>query len=254
MRDLAELQRSMTEAVLGGDAAPLADELTVPDADAVRRFAIFRNNTFLSLTRHLEAVFPVTTRLGDERFFRYAAFEFIRSYPPREPRLSSYGSTFPRFLANFPACRSAPILPAMASLEWAVHSALTAAEHVPVAPSVLAELGPCTSNLHLLLQPSLHFAAFRWPLLPLWQGTHPDDRPLDRRITRTAIFRSSDRVRFVELSSSQFAFWRSLARREQLESAAARALARDPMFDLVEEILALFRAGLVIAADYSHAH
>jgi hypothetical protein len=254
MRDLAELQSSMTKAVLGGDAAALAEELTVANADAVRRFSIFRNNSFLSLTRHLEAVYPVTTRLGDERFFRYAAFEFIRSNPPREPRLSTYGGTFPRFLANFPACRSAPILPEMASLEWAVHSALAAAEQVPLAPSVLAELGQCTSNLRLLLQPSLHFAASRWPLLPLWQGTHPEDRPLGRRITRIAVFRNGDRIRVVELSSSLFAFWRSLARREQLERAAARALARDPMFDLVKEILALFRAGLVISLDDSHAH
>jgi hypothetical protein len=251
MRDLAELQGAMTEALLSGDAAPLAGELILPNADALRRFSIFRNNTFLSLTRHLEAVFPVTARLGDERFFRYAAFEFVKAHPPREPLLSRYGSALPRFLAKFPACRSAPILPEMASLEWAVHSALTAAEHAPLAPSVLAEIGQSAPNLRLMLQPSLHFAVARWPLLPLWQGTHAEDRLLDRRITRTAIFRSADRVRFAELSSSRFAFWHSLARREQLECAAARALARDPMFGLVEEILALFRAGLVIAVDDS---
>jgi hypothetical protein len=255
MRDLAELQASMTEAVLSGNAAPLAGELTIPNADALRRFSIFRNNAFLSLTRHLEAVFPVTARLGDERFFRYAAFEFIKSHPPREPRLSSYGRAFPRFLARFPACRSAPILPEMASLEWAVHSALTAAEQAPLAPSVLAEKhGQNTAGLCLMLQQSLHFAASRWSLLPLWQGTHSENRPLDRRITRIAIFRNSDNVRFAELSSSRFAFWRSLARGEQLECAAARALARDPVFDLAEEILALFRAGLVIAVDDGHAH
>jgi hypothetical protein len=253
MRDLAELQASMTEAVLSGNAAPLAGELTVPNADPLRRFSIFRNNTFLSLTRHLEAVFPVTARLGDERFFRYAAFEFIKSHPPREPRLSSYGSTFPRFLASFPPCRSGPILPDMASLEWAVHSALTAAEQVPLASSVLAEIGPSAPSLRLVLQPSLRFAASRWPLLPLWQGTHPENRPLDRRITRIAVFRNSDRIRLVELSSPRFAFWRSLARFGQFEYAAARALARDPIYDLLEEILALFRAGLVVAAGDSHA-
>ena len=252
MRDLAELQSAMTEAVLSGDAASLAGELTLPSADSVRRFAIFRNNTFLSLTRHLAAVFPVTARVGDERFFRYAAFEFVKAYPPREPLLSSYGSALPRFLAKFPACRSGPILPEMASLEWAVHSALTAAENSPLAPCVLAKLGHSAPNLRLMLQPSLHFTVSRWPLLPLWQGTHAEDRLLDRRITRTAIFRSGDRVRFAELSSSRFAFWRSLARRKQLECAAARALARDPMFDLVDEILALFRAGLVIAVEDSH--
>jgi hypothetical protein len=105
-----------------------------------------------------------------------------------------------------------------------------------------------------VLQPSLHFSLSRWSLLPLWQGTHPEDRPLARRIGRTAIFRNGDHVRFFELSSARFAFWRSIARGSQLEGAAARALARDPMFDLVAEILALFRAGLVVATDNSHAH
>jgi hypothetical protein len=254
MRDLAELQTSMTQALLSGDARPLAAELIAPSADAVRRFAIFRNNTFLSLTRHLKAVFPVTARLGDERFFSYAAFEFVRAHPPREPRLSTYGSAFPRFLANFPACRSAPILPEVASFEWAVHAALTAAENAALAPSLLAGLGPSSSNLRLVLQPSLHFAVSRWVLLPLWQATHPEDRPLFRRVTRTAIFRAGDRIRFIELSSARFGFWHSIARGAQLEYAAARALARDPMFDLVNEILTLFRTGLVVATDDTHAH
>jgi hypothetical protein len=55
------------------------------------------------------------------------------------------------------------------------------------------------------------------------------------------------------LSSPRWAFWRSLARGEQFECAAARALARDARFDLVDEILVLFRTGLVIAADDTHA-
>ncbi|MGH6874080.1 MAG: DUF2063 domain-containing protein, partial [Aestuariivirgaceae bacterium] len=147
----------------------------------------------------------------------------------------------------------APVLPEMASLEWAVHAALTSAEEPPLSASLLAEFGP-NASLRFLLQPSLHFAVFRWPLLALWQGTHPRDRPLTRGISRTAIVRRGDRIRFIELSSARFGFWRSIARGMQLEHAAARALARDPMFDLVNELMVLFRAGLVVGADECHAH
>src|SRR5687768_12723911 len=57
MRDLAELQTAMTHAIFGGDATTLTDEISAPGADALRRFGIYCNNMFLSLVRHLKAVF-----------------------------------------------------------------------------------------------------------------------------------------------------------------------------------------------------
>lgn len=251
MRNLAQLQTAMTQAILSGEAAPLAGEITASSADALRRFGIYRNNTFLSLVRHLKAVFPVTARLGDERFFSYAANEFVRSHPPREPRLSAYGSSFPLFLARFPACRTAPILPALASLEWAVHAALTAPEERALLPTALAEVG--RSSLRLVLQPSLQLVLSRWPLLPLLQGTHPETVPLARRTTYTAVMCSGENVRFMDLSSARYVFWRSIGVGSEIDHAAARGLARDPQFNLVHEILTLFGAGLVIAIDDSHA-
>jgi hypothetical protein len=251
MRDLAELQTAMTHAIFGGDATTLTDEISAPGADALRRFGIYRNNMFLSLVRHLKAVFPATARLGDERFFSYAAFEFIRSHPPHEPRLSTYGNGFPRFLAQFPACRAAPILPAIASLEWAIHAALTAPEERALHPAALAGLSQ--PSLRFVLQPSLQFVVSRWTLLALFRETHVEGTPLARRTTRTAVMRCGDSIRFIELSSATYVFWWSISRGARLDYAAARALARDPMFNLVEEILKLFRADLVIAIDNSRA-
>ena len=252
MRDLAELQTAMTRAILTGEVAALRNEITTPGADAIRRFGIYRNNTFLSLVRHLKAIFPVTARLADERFFSYAASEFVRAHPPREPRLSVYGSGFPLFLARFPACRTAPILPAIASLEWAVHAALTAPEERPLPATALAREN--RFSLRFVLQPSLQLVLSRWPLLPLLNGTHTEIMPLARRTTYTAVVRAGDHIRFFDLSSARYVFWRTISYGAALDYAAARALARDPMFDLVHEILTLFRAHLVIATDNSHAN
>jgi Putative DNA-binding domain len=252
MRDLAALQSAMTQAILQGDPASLASELTAPPADALRRFNIYRNNTFLSLARHLKAVFPLTARLGGEKFFTYVAFEFIRSSPPHEPRLCAYGGGFPFFLARFPACRDSPILPAIASLERAIHAALTAPEEQALPATALADIG--CSSLRLVLQPSLRFVLSRWPLLPLLRETHPESTPLARRTTYTAVQRAGDSIRFFDLSSARYIFWRCLSHGAELDHAAGRALARDPVFNLVDEILALFRVGLVIATDDPHPH
>ena len=115
MSSLAELQSQMTAAIFKGHAAEIEDQLVAGRADPARRFKIYRNNTFLSLTAHLNTVFPVTARLGDERFFAYAANEYIRREPPHEPRLAVYGVGFPRFLARFPACRWRATRPSAAS-------------------------------------------------------------------------------------------------------------------------------------------
>jgi hypothetical protein len=108
--------------------------------------------------------------------------------------------------------------------------------------------------LRLALQPSLQLVLSRWPILPLFQGSHPEGVPLARRTTYTAVVRAGDSIRFMDLSSARYVFWRMISRGAELDYAAARALARDPMFDLVHEILTLFRADLVIATDHSHAH
>ena len=246
MSSLAELQSQMTAAIFKGHAADIEDALLAGRANPARRFAIYRNNTFLSLTAHLKAVFPVTTKLGDERFFAYAANEFIRRAPPREPRLATYGADFPKFLAQFPASRATPILAEMAALEWAVQTALTAGTKAPVGIDALVETGPQAAQALLELQPSLGFVLSHWPLAGPWASSGDSPIPLARKITRLAVWRKSDSIKVVELSAPRLALWRSLARGFPLELSASRAIARDPGFDLSAELRGLFDAGLVI--------
>jgi Putative DNA-binding domain len=243
MRSLAELQASMTHAIVDGSFVDIQGEFTAGHADPARRYAIYRNNMFLSLAAHLRTIFPVTAKLGDERFFAYAAHQFVLRAPPREARLAVYGAAFPQFLSRFPACRHAPILAEMASLEWAIHSALTSAE-LP-----FLELAEMTEALTLDLQPSLRFVVSRWPVLGLWAHRSEPQQALPRQTSRIAVVRHDDDIRFFELGSARFAFWRRLAQRRGIEVAAARALARDARFNLTDEILFLLRSRLVTGAD-----
>ena len=253
MPSLEELQSEMTNAILEGDVNRIAGELTSPRSDAAARFNIYRNNTFLSLMRHLRSVFPVTARLGDERFFLYAAHQYVRRHPPREARLTVYGSDFAKFLSSFPPARHAPLLAEMAAFEWAVHDALTTAEQPPLAAAALCNFRQGSGQLYLELQPSLRFALSRWPLLSLWKSEGEPDAVPSPRHSRIALYRHGDNVRVLELTSASFSFWRTLRRSEALENAAERALARDPQFDLVAEIQALFNAALVTAISSSIA-
>jgi hypothetical protein len=245
MSSLAELQSLMTAAIFKGHAAEIEQDLVAGRADPARRFAIYRNNTFLSLTAHLKAVFPVTARLGDERFFAYAANEFIRRAPPCEPRLSSYGGEFPKFLARFQASRATPILAEMAQLEWAVQSALTQRSAPAIGLETVIEAGPDAARASFKLQSGLGFVLSRWPLAKLWARSGDVTEPLGRKTSRLAVWRENNSVRVSELPAARFAFWRSIARGLPLEDAANRAFARDNSFDFPAELRGLFGAGLV---------
>ncbi|MFN0193924.1 MAG: putative DNA-binding domain-containing protein [Aestuariivirga sp.] len=243
MSDLETLQNRMTASILGG---PI--EETSPELHHGGRLSIFRNNTFLSLTRSLMTTFPVTVRLADERFFAYAAHEFISFHPPGEARLSVYGRNFPSFLARFPACRGYPIIAEMAAFEWAIQSCLndTEQEAAPISAMRSAQNGVLTQ---ISLQPNLRFIVSRWPLIDIWAGHRNVGEPsaiqFSRSPCRAAILRSGDDIRFIPLDTARLVFWKLLARDVPLEAAAARALVRDRLFDLVRETMLLFRCGLV---------
>lgn len=249
MPDLQTLQNAMTAAILGGSTAFVSEELNAGQASALLRFGIFRNNSYMSLTECLKTVFPVTVRLSDERFFSYVAQEFITRQPPGEARLSSYGAEFPRFLAQFPPCRNFPIIAEMAALEWAIAGSLNDAEEEAAPISLITDASANGADMGLCLQPNLRFAVARWPLLGVWEN-HLKHHvvmtgPLRRELSRMAIFRYGQNIQMMELEASRFAFWRALAHGRTIEAATLRALARDPLFDLVQETISLFQLRLI---------
>lgn len=252
MSDLENLQRQMTAAIIAGDFSALAREFTAGGASAAARLGIHRNNTFLSLSEALKGSFPVTAELVDERFFAYAANRFIQAHPPGEARLAQYGGAFPRFLSRFPPCRDVPLAAEMASLEWAVAQANGAAV-VPAADA--AQLRSIGETGRLVLQPSLRFVLAHWPVDRIWlahrRRTVDSEVPFARATCRLGLHRTGDGIEFIALGPGQFTFWRRLSRGRPVAEALAGAVAREPGFDLVTEILALFRRGL-IAAPPSH--
>jgi hypothetical protein len=241
MLDLQTLQSRMTQAILSGDFSAIAGEFTAARANPARRLGIFRNNTIISLSAALAATFRVTVALVDRRFFDYAASSFIAAHPPRDSLLSAYGGEFPRFLARFPALASHPFVAPMAALEWAIAQILNTAELPPAAER---------SAANIALQPCLRFTVSRFDTAAIWRAFHAaklnDIDPSRRKATRLAVWRRGEHVRLAELTPPALAFWRSLAKGEMLERAAARALARDPLFDLTAELVTLMRAGLIV--------
>jgi len=245
----AALQSKVKQVILGSATADLATEFARGGFDPLRRFNIYRNNTFASLTATLLSVFPVTASLLGEGYFRFVAAGYIKGNPPVEPRLVRYGANFAGFLGRLDDLRAMPFVADVARLEWLIAEALDA----PVAePRTLAEFTAVGAAAvpDIRLQPSLRLLFSRWPALAIWSAHQPGGdldslAKVRRRPERIALWRSHDSVRFLRLGSAHYAFMHALVKQRGLEAAVGRAVARSADLDLVATLHGLFADGLV---------
>ena len=252
IRALREVQAAFRRAVLDDDPAALAALVAEDGVAAEERIAIYRNNVQVSLTAALRDTFPAVCRLVDERFFAYAAHEFIRLRPPDRAALSAYGAGFADFLAAFPACRHLAYLGDVARLEWLMSSAMNAPDVEPLAPAALAGLAPDdTPRLTLGLHPSVGFLASPWPVDRIWRANRNDeagDEAIDLGSggVRLEVSRCGEDVVLRPLDAATFAFRRSLAAGSTLHVATEEALEAAAAFDVTTAFADLFRCGTVV--------
>jgi hypothetical protein len=252
MPALRDLQAGFARALLDGGDTPIAALIAVDGLAAEARLDIYRNNVFASLTEALRDTFPAVCRLVDERFFAYAAHEFVRRHPPRRAVLVEYGAQFADFLAGFAPARDLVYLADVARLEWLMAAAANAADAAPVAAAALAPIAAeDTPRLLLRLHPALGFIASPWPIDRIWRANHrgaegDETIALAAGGVRLEINRIGDDVTMRMLDPASFAFRTALAGGAPLEQAALAALAADAGFDLARGLSAVFDDGAVV--------
>ena len=253
MPALRELQAAFRRALLEDDAAALRALVAEDGLAAEERLGVHRNNVFASLTDVLRQTFPAVCRLVDERFFAYAAHEFVRRHPPERAALADYGARFADFLAGFEPCRALVYLADVARLEWLMNRAGTAADAAPLAPAALAAIpAEDTPRLRLRLHPAFGFIASPWPIERIWRANRRDAESaevidLAAGGVQLEVSRRGEDVILRALDAATFAFRHALAEGATLEQGAVLALAADERFDLAGALADLFRDGAVVA-------
>ena len=260
MLALRDLQTALRQALLEEDVgASYALEAEIADGGfpARERLAVYRNNVFASLTDALRETFPVICRLVDERFFSYAAHEFIACHPPKRPSLTEYGGAFPDFLADFPPCRGLAYLADAARFEWLMNLAAHAAEAEPVSPDSLAEIDAQDAALLVLaLRDSYGYVSSPWPVDRIWRANRPgacSEAAVDLASggAYLEVSRQGEEVVFRALDHPTFAFRQALAGGAPLGEALERAFAIAPDFAVGDALAALFAEGAVTAVTSS---
>lgn len=156
---LADLQRTVRDALVGGDRAGDALQAQlVGGRDPLRRLELHRRHYHASLTAALMEKFPgCVWLLGGEAMHALAA-EYVRRSPPHAVCIAEYGEDFPAFLGERTADR-APYVRAFAELEWRVGKVAVAAS-----------------------QPAVRHLAAKWPVDRLLEVFLGDAKPDEFRL------------------------------------------------------------------------
>jgi hypothetical protein len=162
-------QMTFAAALLAPDA-PVPVGLVDPRGrPCPERFGVYRNNFAASLTRVLQAGFPVVEKLVGLEFFQAMAVEFARKHPPKTRQMMLYGDEFADFLAGFPPVAGLPYLADVARLEQAIRESYHSSDHKPVPTNVLAQYSAeALMHLKVRLAPSLRMIRSDWPILSIW--------------------------------------------------------------------------------------
>lgn len=238
--------------------ALLDPERAVPSAIDLAhqgRFAIYRNNVFVSLIEALKTRFPATLRtVGDEAFIHLAR-SFIVLHPPTSPLIMFYGDTFGNFLDDCFACADLPYLGDLARLEASRTRAFHAADVTPLGPSTLARLTPeALATLRVSLHPAVAIIASPHPIVTIWAMNVGDVplAPIDNWHGEEALLsRPALDVEVRALPPGGAEFLIKLAEGETLAAAATAAGEAAIDFDLPVNLAGLFSYGIV--AGISHA-
>jgi hypothetical protein len=193
--------------------------------------------------------FPVIRRMVGDASFRVMAQRFVLSEPPRLPIPLSYGESFPRFLRSQDRLASLEYVADIAELEVARRKAEHAAEARSIdAKRSLAWQGEHADSACVILHPSVHLVASRFPIVTIWQNNRNKNgncaiarwRPEAALVTRP--FRH---VEIRSLPAGADIFIGALARGQTVAKAARTAMDATPEFDAAASLTMLAEANAI---------
>lgn len=210
------------------------------------RFAVYRNNVMVGLTKTLEKRFPVVARLVGQEFFAGMARAFVRSELPRSPVMFDYGDGIAAFITGYAPAAGVPYLADVARIEaaWtrAYHAEDAATLTVADIAAIPAEdLGAAT----LVRHPAAELVRSAHPAGSIWAAhqTETVEPPRDWQAEAVLIARPVMDVTVRVVPQRDAVFAEALLAGAPLADAAAAALEADQDFDFGAALVGLVSLG-----------
>lgn len=230
------------EQVPGDSAVELVQQLYAQPG-----FKVYRNTVLKASVDALAANYPSVVQLVGLEWFRAVALIHVSQAPPQSVCLIEYGQQFSEFLKHFEGAAELPYLADVAVLDRYWTECHIAADTVALDAAQLAALPP-QDLLTRVLQPG---AAVRWhwspmqPVYSIWQAQRSETAVPDDLVWQgegALLSRIDGQVIWQPASLGMCHFLDACAAGDQLQSAAARAMAAEPALDVAQLLSTLIQA------------
>lgn len=238
-------QRDFADALLHATRPVPAGITTARGESDLSRFAVYRNNVFVSLTKALAVRFPVTERLVGSDFFAGMARAYAQVRKPTSPLIMEYGDDFAHFIQHFAPVAGLSYLPDVVRLEAAWTRAYHAADAVPIGFSALAVESDALSMLRFAPHPSATLVRSEYPVGSIWAAhQHGTVKAPEKWSPETIlVVRPAMDVRVHILPVRDAIFVATLFRGATLGEAAEAAIDCDRDFDFGTALVGLVGLG-----------
>jgi len=250
MPTLAEIQRGMRAAVVGGDMAAVMP-LVVGGGDTAARVRIHHRHYHASLVDALVAKHPATAWLVGMPNLRAAAEACVRLCPPRVLCVAEYGAEFPGIVGAERPSGPPPYVRWFAELEQHLgYVSLEVAEPAIDMGVIATESPEDLFEMGVRLQPGVRYLAASWPVDVLMRlyltDTAPDRLALVAEDVWLEIRGARGQFTMRRLDAAQYSFRRDLLAGRSLGRAVDDAIDTGVPFDVGTAFTSLFGEGLIV--------
>jgi hypothetical protein len=269
-RDLAAAQtallellpiRTINSVALSAYSMPATGHFCLKNPQkTLRGLRAYRANAQALAVTTLQASYPAMQQLLGEENFCHIAQDMWRAHPPQRGDLAQWGGAMAAYLRELPQLQGLieehPYLPDAALIEWALHTAATAADAVLDATSLSLMASTDPAQLQLVLSPGCTVLRSKHPVVAVLQ-LH-DERASDaHEAARQAItageaqialiWRRGFRPMLTSIDAASAAVIEATLQTMSLAAAVDAALAQAPDFDFSAWLSVGVQSGLLIA-------
>jgi len=256
--DREALRQQMMLRALLNDARPGVLAGWCRDGERFTRgLQAYRANAGALAERALAAAYPTLQQLIGDESFAGLARAFWHRHPPEHGDIATWGGRLAAFVADAEQLAEEPDLADVARLEWAVHTAATAADAdtPPQGLERLADADP--ARLRLLARPGTTLVDSVHPIVAIWQAHGPGAAPGEARFAAVReafataraepalVWRQGLRVQVAAFGPGDALFTAAVLAGQPLAAALA---ACPPNFDLTAWLVAALQRGWLAGA------
>ncbi len=233
MPSLLEIQQDFSAAVLLHTAAQLTPHLN--GAHPETGILLYANTVRGTLSKALQAIYPVTCRLLGERCFDGLSHRFIKLIPSRSGDLHDYGEEFAEFVSTTPLVTDYPWLPDVIKLEWLLHRVFHARDATPLQLDSLQVVAPeHYASLCFTMVPASTLFESAYPVHKIWSANQIGQDGtvnFDSTHTRLLLLRNTDTIDIIPIGHGEYEMLSSLHRGCNIGDAVAAGMRAESTFD-----------------------